>query len=295
MRTFSLLCLTVSLSVANAAEPDRFADVTIKSNPVGGSVYMLTGAGGNMAVSIGKDGTLLVDDEFAPLAQRIQAAIDSLGGSAPKLVLNTHFHADHVGGNAIFGKGGVIIANDQVRYRMRNDAALARTALPIVTYTDRIRVQFNDDEIDVIHLPAGHTDGDAIVWFRNANVLHTGDLFFNGTFPFIDIENGGSIDGYVADVGEILEMIPADTRIIPGHGPLANVVELGEFHDMLKSTVSNIEARLANGESVDSIVTNGLGPEWARFASGFVNEERWIRMVQAGKQQAPAGGGTRRP
>jgi cyclase len=294
MRTFAALCLTILLSSARAAEPDRFADVTIKSSPVGGSVHMLTGAGGNMAVSIGKDGTLLVDDEFAPLAQRIQSAIDALGGSAPKIVLNTHFHDDHVGGNASFGERGVIIANEQVRYRLVNDAALPRAALPIVTYSDRIRVQFNDDEIDVIHLPAGHTDGDAIVWFHTANVLHTGDLFFNGMFPFIDVENGGSIDGYIADVGKILEMVPADTRIIPGHGPLASVVELGEFHDMLKATVSNIRARIDRGESVDSIVANGLGPEWASFANGFINEEAWIRIVQQGLRQTPTTNNSRR-
>jgi cyclase len=294
MRTFAALYLTILLSSAHAAEPDRFADVTIKSSPVGGSVDMLTGAGGNMAVSIGKDGTLLVDDEFAPLARRIQSAIDALGGSAPKIVLNTHFHDDHVGGNASFGERGVIIASEQARYRLVKDSTLPLTALPIVTYSDRIRVQFNDDEIEVIHLPAGHTDGDAIVWFHNANVLHTGDLFFNGMFPFIDVENGGSIDGYIADVGRILEMIPADTRIIPGHGPLASVVELGEFQDMLKSTVSNIRARIEKGESADGIVANGLGPEWASFANGFINEEGWIRIVQAGLRQAPATSGSRR-
>ncbi len=288
------MLLTISLSSARAAEPDRFADVTVKSSLVGGNVYMLTGAGGNMAVSVGKDGTLLVDDEFAPLAARIQAAIDALGGAAPKIVLNTHFHDDHVGGNALFGERGVIIANEQVRYRMLNDSALPRSALPIVTYTDRIRVQFNDDEIDVVHLPSGHTDGDAIVWFRNANVLHTGDLFFNGMFPFIDVENGGDIDGYIADVGRILEMVPADVRIIPGHGPLASVVELGEFHDMLKSTVSNIKARLAAGESAESVVSNGLGPEWARFATGFISEEQWIRIVQAGVLHSPENNSTRR-
>jgi cyclase len=294
MRTFVALCLTILMSSARAAEPDRFADVTIKSSPVAGSVHMLTGAGGNMAVSIGKDGTLLVDDEFAPLAQRIQSAIDALGGGAPKIVLNTHFHDDHVGSNALFGERGVIIATEQVRYRLLNDTALPRSALPIVTYSDRIRVQFNDDEIDVIHLPSGHTDGDAIIWFHNANVLHTGDLFFNGMFPFIDVENGGSIDGYIADVGRILEMIPGDTHIIPGHGPLAGVVELGEFHDMLKSTVSNIRARLDKGESVDRIVANGLGPEWASFANGFITEENWIRIVQAGLRQTPTSNNSRR-
>ncbi len=159
MRAIGVTCLIVlltgPLSLANAAEPDRFKDVSVKSSPVGGSVHMLTGAGGNMAVSIGKDGTLLVDDDFAALAARVQSAIAEIGGSQPKIVLNTHFHADHTGGNALFGERGVIIANEQVRYRLLNDPALPRSALPVVTYADRLRVQFNDDEIDVIHLPPG--------------------------------------------------------------------------------------------------------------------------------------------
>lgn len=299
MREIGVTCLIVwltgALSLANAAEPDRFKDVSVKSSLVGGSVYMLIGAGGNVAVSIGKDGTLLVDDDFTALAARVQTAISEIGGSQPKIVLNTHFHADHTGGNASFGERGVIIANEQVRYRLLNDPALPRSALPVVTYADRLRVQFNDDEIDVIHLPPGHTDGDSVVWFRNANVLHTGDLFFNGSFPLVDVENGGNIDGYIANVAKILEMIPADTRIIPGHGPLASVVELGEFHDMLKATVSNIKARIAAGESIDSIVANGLGPEWASFGGGFITEEQWIRIVQSDGPQAADGKPTRRP
>lgn len=293
MRAFGTLCLTVLLDSANAAETEQFADVTVNAIPVGGSVYMLTGAGGNPAVSIGKDGTLLVDDQFGPLAARIQNAINELGGSSPKLVLNTHFHDDHVGGNAFFGGNGVIIANEQVRYRMLADGIQPRQALPIITFVDRIRIQFNDDEIDVIHLPVGHTDGDAIVWFRNARVLHMGDLFFNGTFPFIDVDHGGNVKGYIANVAQVLEMIPADTRIIPGHGPLAGVVELGEYHEMLKATVSNIEARITAGESLDSIVSLVLGPEWASYASGSITEERWIRIVQASATHPPATDGTR--
>lgn len=279
MRTFVAICLTMSLGSAIAAEPDRYADVVVKATRVGGSVSMLAGAGGNLAVSVGPDGTLLVDDQFAPLAERIQRAIDDLGGTTPKLIINTHYHDDHTGGNGAFGEHGVIIAQEQVRYRLLNEAALQRAALPIVTFSDRIRIQFNDDEIDVIHLPSGHTDGDSIVWFRNANVVHTGDLFFNGGYPYIDLDGGGNVDGYIANVARVLEMIPADTRIIPGHGALASVVELGEFHDMLKATVAAIKSRIASGESVDSIVASGLGPDWVRFASGLVNEESWIKIV----------------
>lgn len=293
MRTFVALCLTTMLSAAEAAD-DQFAGVAVKAIPVGGSVYMLTGAGGNLAVSIGKDGALLVDNQFPAMAQRIQTAITELGGAAPKLVLNTHYHGDHVGGNTFFAERGVIIAAEQVRYRLLNDPALARAALPIVTFADRIRIQFNDDEIDVIHFPSAHTDGDAIVWFRNANVLHTGDLFINGKYPRIDLDGGGNLAGYLAAVARLLETVPPDTRIIPGHGGLAGVVELGEFQDMLKATVSNIEARMTAGESVDAIISTGLGPQWASYGTGFVTEERWIRTIQASKTQATEGNGTRR-
>lgn len=293
MRTLAALCLTMMLSGVHAAD-DQFADVAVKAIPVGGSVYMLTGAGGNVAVSIGKDGTLLVDNQFPAMAQRIQSAITEIGGAAPKLILNTHFHRDHVGGNVFFAERGVIIAAEQVRYRLLNDPALARAALPVVTFADRIRIQFNDDEIDVIHVPSAHTDGDAVVWFRNANVLHTGDLFFNGRYPRVDLDNGGSVAGYQAAVARLLEMIPADTRVIPGHGPLAGVVELGEFHDMLTATVSSIEARITAGESVDAVVATGLGPQWASYATGFISEETWIRTVQQSRTQATERDGTRR-
>ena len=292
MRTFAALCLTIVLSVAHAARDDQFADVAVKAIPVGGSVYMLTGAGGNAAVSIGKDGTLLVDDQYAALAPRIQSAITQLGGTAPKLIVNTHFDPDHTGGNVFFAERAVIIAAEQVRYRLLNDPATARAALPVVTFADRIRLQFNNDEIDVIHFPNGHTDGDSVVWFRAANVLHTGGLFPNSGFPYIDFDNGGSVQGYLDAVAQMLDMVPADTRIIPGHGPLASVVELGEFQDMLKATVSNIRARIAAGESVDAIVAAGLGPQWASYATGAINEERWIRTVQG--SATPVEGGRRR-
>jgi len=287
MRTWVAIGLTMCFGFTVAAEPDRYADIAINSIPVGGSVTMLTGAGGNLAVSIGPDGTLLVDDQFAPLAERIQKAIDALGGTKPKLIINTHFHDDHTGSNATFGQQGVIVAHEQVRYRLLSDASLPRTALPVLTYADHVRIHFNDDDVDVIHFPAGHTDGDSIVWFRNANVLHTGDLFFNGGFPFIDLEGGGTVEGYIANVAKLLETIPADTRIIPGHGPLGNVVQLGEFHDMLKATVASIKARIAKGESANSIAAAGLGSEWAQFGGGLIHEDAWIKIVHDSMTGAP--------
>ena len=242
--------LLLTSSIALAAEADRFAGVKVVAQPLGGSVYMLAGAGGNIGVSVGEDGTLIIDDQFAPLAERIQKAIEELGGDRPKIVLNTHFHGDHTGSNAFFGDSGTIIAHENVRIRMSNDSNIGRMALPVVTYTDRIRIHFNDDELDIIHMPSGHTDGDAVVWFKNANVIHMGDHFFKGSFPYIDIPSGGSVAGVITNLDTILKMIPEDIRIIPGHGTLATVVDLSESLDMLRVTQTRVNEALAAGRSV---------------------------------------------
>ncbi|MCZ6855869.1 MAG: MBL fold metallo-hydrolase [Gammaproteobacteria bacterium] len=274
----------LSSSIALGADADRFAGVEVKAQPLGGNVYMLVGSGGNIGVSVGEDGTLIIDDQFAPLAERIQKAIDKLGGDKPKLVLNTHFHGDHTGSNAFFGEAGTIIAHENVRIRLAKDGNVGRAALPVVTYADRIRIHFNDDELDVIHMPAGHTDGDAVVWFKNANVIHMGDHFFNGSFPYIDIPSGGSVAGVIANLDRILEMIPEDIHIIPGHGPLAKVANLSESLDMLRATHKQVNEALDAGKNVEEIIAAGLGSRWEGWGAGFINEERWIRILQADRE-----------
>lgn len=277
----------------SAAPADRFDAVEVKATQVSGSVHMLTGAGGNLAVSIGPDGTLLVDDQYAPLAPKIQAAIEVLGGQAPRLVLNTHFHGDHTGGNVAFGSRGVIIAHDNVRRRLLEEE-IGRAGLPLVTFADRIRIHFNDDEIDLIHLPAGHTDGDAFVWFKTANVLHMGDHFFNGWFPYVDVDSGGTVDGYLANVTRVLDLVPADVRIIPGHGPLANVVELAQFKEVIEQTRDAVRAALGAGQSIDDVVATGLPGQYKAFGSGFITEDRWIRTIQLSDQRQTSGAPPRR-
>ncbi|MEZ5558871.1 MAG: MBL fold metallo-hydrolase [Pseudomonadales bacterium] len=262
-----------------AAEPDPFADVVVAPHRVSGSLYMLTGAGGNIGLSIGSDGTLLIDDQYAPLAERIQAAVDASGGGAPKLVLNTHFHGDHTGSNPFFGRTGTIIAHDNVRARLLDEDGFGAAGLPVVTYSDRISVHFNGDTIDVIHLPAGHTDGDSIIWFREANVLHMGDLFFNGQFPYIDTDSGGSVAGVIDNIDTVLSMIPDDIAIIPGHGPLARKPELAATLQMLRETRAAVIGALGSGRSIDEIVREGLDARWAAWGGGFINEERWIRIL----------------
>ena len=265
---------------AHAEEADRFAGVSVTAKPVRGAVYMLEGAGGNIAVSVGNDGTLMVDDQFAPLARRIQTAIDELGGDSPKLVLNTHFHGDHTGSNAFFGRSGTIIAHDNVRVRLLSEQ-VEPVALPQITFDDNVRLFFNGDAIDVVHLPSGHTDGDSFVWFKDANVLHLGDHFFNGRFPFIDLSSGGSVEGFVTNLRTVLELVPRNALIIPGHGALAGTEELAENLQMIEKTRQTVRDGIAKGLTTEQILAEGLDERWAPYGAGFINEERWIRILVA--------------
>ena len=266
---------------AAAGEADRFSDVQITSQHVRGSVHMLTGAGGNIGLSVGNDGTLLIDNQFLPLAERIQEVLNKTGGDSPKLVLNTHFHGDHAGGNAFFGGAGTIIAHENVRIRLFNQADVDRVSLPLVTYLDRIRIFFNDDEIEVIHMPAGHTDGDSVVWFKVANVIHMGDHLFTGRFPFIDVQSGGSVEGYANNLEAILQWVPDDIVVIPGHGEITNVAGIAESLQMIRETHGAVKAAVAAGTAPADIIAAGVAEQWAAFGSGFINEARWIQILLA--------------
>lgn len=278
----TILCTTTPVTVA-AAAADQFANVEVKAQRVSGSVYMLTGAGGNIGASVGPDGTLIIDDQFAPLAERIQQALNGLGGGKPRLVLNTHFHGDHTGSNDHFGRDGTIVAQDNVRIRLLSGTPeIDRAALPLVTYAERVSVHFNDEEIELVHLPAGHTDGDSVVWFRNANVIHMGDHLFSGRFPYIDLDSGGSVDGFIANLATVLEMVPDDIQVIPGHGALGDKSAIRESLEMIRATRAEVKERLDSGLDTEAVVSAGLDARWSGFAGGFINEERWIRILLAG-------------
>ena len=274
----ALLAAITAAGAAFAAD-DRFSGVEVVAVHVSGPLHMLTGAGGNIAVSIGDDGVLIVDDQFLPLAERIQGAIDELGGGRPKFVLNTHYHGDHVGGNPHFGQAATIIAHHNVRARLAGDEALPRIALPVVTFADSLSVHFNGDEIALFHLPAGHTDGDSAVWFKSANVLHLGDQLFSGRFPYIDLDAGGTVQGYAANLEAVLERAPSDARIIPGHGALGGLAAVREAASVIRATQGKVAAALAGGASVDEVIDAGLGPEYADWGAGFISEEGWIRIL----------------
>lgn len=283
---FRLLCavstaalLALWLSSASAADADRFKDVKVTSEQVEPGLHMLTGAGGNIAASVGPDGTLIVDTQYGPLAKRILRAINRIDGDAPKLVINTHYHGDHTGSNEAFGETGTIIAHANVRARLAGNAELKRSAMPTVTFKDRLRLHFNGDAIDLLHMPAGHTDGDTVVWFRNANVIHMGDHYFRDRFPYVDIDAGGSVSGVIDNLESVIRMAPDDIKVIPGHGPLASLKELRETLNMLRQTSALVRERLAAGTTEAALIEQGLGEQWQRWDGGFINEERWIRTL----------------
>jgi glyoxylase-like metal-dependent hydrolase (beta-lactamase superfamily II) len=263
-----------------------FSSVQITSQPVAGNVYMLQGSGGNIGVSAGPDGVLIVDDQFAPLAGKIRAALKELSPGKLKFILNTHFHGDHTGGNVEFGPEAPIIAQTNVRKRLTGGQGLPGTSeavpeagWPVITFDESLSVHFNGEEIQVLHLPHGHTDGDAVIRFTESNVVHMGDLFFNGGFPFVDLDHGGDVPGLIRNIAQVLEMLPADVRIIPGHGSLATVDDLKIYYGMLVDTTEIVRKRMQSGEGLDVVKAAGLPEEWQSWGTGFISTDRWIETI----------------
>ncbi|APD87475.1 MBL fold metallo-hydrolase [Alteromonas sp. Mex14] len=272
-----LIYSTINPAIAQ----DRFADVEVKATAIKGSVHMLTGAGGNIGVSAGEDGVLIIDDQFAPLAEKIAAQLGELGSDKPKYVINTHYHGDHTGSNAFFHshKGATILAHENVRVRLANDEKVKPEALPTITYEDGIKIYFNGETLHVMHLAVGHTDGDSVVWFEQPNVMHTGDLFFNGRFPYIDQGAGGNVEGYMDSVKQLLTKINDETVIIPGHGDISNKQEYSAFLAMISETFDYVKALKQGGKTLDEVKAMGLDEKWADWSWNFINEEKWITTL----------------
>ena len=275
------------LLAAPVGAQQDFSAVEVTGEHVSGAVHMLTGAGGNIGVSAGEDGILIVDDQFAPLADKIRAALAAISPGDLEFVVNTHFHFDHTGGNAIFGKEALIVAHTNVRKRLAEGAGVRgrpaepapKEALPVVTYDDGVSIHFNGEEIMIGHLTGGHTDGDSYIYFTDSNVIHLGDQFFAGRFPFVDVGNGGNAVGLRDSIGEVLDHLPADAKVIPGHGPLSSVEDLRTYHRMLTECVAAVKAGKDAGKAVEEIQAAGLPDEWKSWASGFINESVFITSI----------------
>jgi glyoxylase-like metal-dependent hydrolase (beta-lactamase superfamily II) len=277
------LLTAVLLSLATFARAQQdFSKVEIKTIHVAKNIYLLQGAGGNIGVSAGPDGLLIVDDQFAPLAEKIEAALKQLNPGRLKFVLNTHFHGDHTGGNAHFGRDGHIIAHTNVRKRLGGVAGEPRPGLPIITFDDSLAVHFNGEEIKVIHVPPGHTDSDSMIHFTGANVMHMGDSFFSGRFPNIDLGGGGDVHGYIRNVEEAMKKLPPEAKVIPGHGPLSTARELKEFHEMLVETSAIVGKAIAAGKTLDEIKADGLPPKWKSWEAPTLSTSRWLEILYQG-------------
>ncbi|HUP49240.1 MAG TPA: MBL fold metallo-hydrolase [Thermoanaerobaculia bacterium] len=284
-RTYLLPALAV-LALPLIAQRN-FDEVKIETTKVAGSVYMLTGAGGNIGVSVGEDGIVIVDDQFAPLAPKIKAALAAITDRPIQFVLNTHYHGDHTGGNEIFGREAPIIAHDNVRQRLaagttargHKTPPAPKGALPVVTFDSTLTIHVNGEQVRAIHSPHAHTDGDSIIWFTRSNVVHMGDNFFNGRFPYIDVDNGGSARGLIHSIDRVLSTVPDDAKIIPGHGPLADKAALRRYSEMLAGTYGAVDAAVRAGKTLDQMKREKVLGPWEEWDGGFISSDAFLTTL----------------
>jgi cyclase len=289
-RAFAL-CTTVLLACRLFAQ--QSGEVEITTRTVAEGLFMLTGGGGNIGVSIGNDGVLLVDDQYASLHKKIATALSRLTLKPVRIVVNTHWHKDHTEGNQIWGdSGAVIIAQEKVRQRLATEQAIKffnrripaspRSALPIITFADSITLHLNDEEIRILHLGPAHTDGDAIVFFRKAHAVHTGDLYFAGGYPFIDVGNGASVDGVIQTLDRVLDMIDNTTKVIPGHGSLSNREEMLQYRNMLVTIRDRVKRQIEAGKTLDDVVASKPTADFDKEYARFFAPELFVKLLYQG-------------
>jgi cyclase len=287
-RLLAVSLLATVIATPLSAQQD-FSKVEVKAENLAPGVSVLFGAGGNIGVSHGEDGTVLIDDQFAPLTPKIQAAVAALGASPVKFLINTHWHGDHSGGNENFGKAGaVIMAHDNVRVRMASDQktpfgevkASPKVALPVITYAEGLKLHLNGEEVRVISVPPAHTDGDSIVHWTKSNVIHMGDLFFHKmSFPFVDRSSGGDVRGVIAAADKVLAMADDNTKIIPGHGAVASKADLVAYRDMLVAIVGKVEAAVKAGKSLEEVKAMKPADGFGVNPNGFIKPDMFVEMV----------------
>lgn len=286
---FSIAALLISIAPLASAQPAPTPEPTLI--PVAGCVHMIQGQGGNVAVCHGADGTFMVDDQYAPMTPGIVQALKALDALPLRFVLNTHWHTDHTGGNeGMQGEGALIVAHENVRRRLSTDQfikafgratpASPASAWPVVTYTRDISFHLNGETVIAEHVPAAHTDGDSLVYFSQADVLHMGDIFFNGLYPFIDASSGGRVDGVLAAVDRGLAIAGPKTRIIPGHGPLTDRQGLIEYKQMLQGIRDRVAAAKRRGESLEQIQAARPTARWdEKWGGGFLPPDAFVAIV----------------
>jgi glyoxylase-like metal-dependent hydrolase (beta-lactamase superfamily II) len=284
----SVFMTTVFAHEDHDAKPkgDR-QQAAIQTVKVADRVYMLVGNGGNIGVSTGVDGVLIVDDQFAASAANIREALKPLGSDKPRFLINTHWHGDHTGGNEIFGEFATIISQINVRRRLSTESTvrgrafkpLAKIGLPLITFESSLSVHFNAEEIRVVHFPSGHTDGDGVIFFTNSNVVHMGDNFFRDRFPFVDMESGGSVQGLTKNIADIIALLRADVKIIPGHGPLSTITDLKNYHQMLVETTDTVRKGMAAGKNLETLKKEGFPAKYKDWGTGFIKTDAWVETI----------------
>ena len=293
MRKTSILVAGLLLACGLAAAQDQdFSKVQMKVSKVAGNVYMIEGAGGNIGASVGEDGIVVVDDQYAPLADKIQAALKGITDKPVRFIINTHYHPDHTGGNAYFQKQAPIIAHDNVRKRLEEGGTAGnggsmhfesqpqpKEALPIITFDHDVTVHLNGEDIRALYFPAGHTDGDSIIFFPKSNVVHMGDDFVTYGFPFIDVDAGGSINGMIDGVEKVIAQVPADVKIIPGHGPISSLDDMRANLAMLKATREVVANALKDGKTLDQMKQARILDPWKKYSGQFISEDVFLETL----------------
>jgi glyoxylase-like metal-dependent hydrolase (beta-lactamase superfamily II) len=274
----TLAAITLICSSISTHADDRFAKVTIDAQRVQQNVYVVYGSGGNIGVLADANTSLMIDDQFEPLAPKIEQAIEALDEKPGKIsyVVNTHYHGDHTGSNAYFSKTASVLAHENVRKRLAQKSA---QGLPVITYSDGVKLHIGEETVHVKHLKNGHTDGDSVVYFEKANVWHLGDLFFESRFPYIDLNSGGSLAGYIENLQHLLMKIDDDAPIIPGHGSLTNKAGLQSSLSMILGTAAEVRLAKQNGQTLEQILKSGLDEKWSEWSWNFITEEKWIRTL----------------
>jgi glyoxylase-like metal-dependent hydrolase (beta-lactamase superfamily II) len=292
MTAAAMACLLFTGLPAMAQQQD-FSKVEIKVSKVSGNIYMLEGAGGNIAASVGEDGIVIVDDQYAPLADKIQAALKGITDKPVRFVINTHYHGDHTGGNEPFSnKGSTVIAQDNVRKRLENGGMAGnggslkmeqkpapKAALPVITFEHDVTVHLNGEDIRALHFPSGHTDGDSIIFFPKNNVVHMGDDFVRYGFPFIDVASGGSVQGMISAMEKAMALLPADVKVIPGHGAVSNLDDVRSFVKMLKETSEVVQKGIDAKQTVEQMKQAKILEPWSKFSGGFINSDAFIETL----------------